>query len=129
MFNVPAAAPPCNGAAGDFVLPFGRHRGQRLTDVPADYLQWVFDSPRTSAELKQIISAFREIDVDEDATEPEPTTAATALPLVTWLWEQEVQKRHRLDDAARKVVADGLAVLKQICSVFTRKPWAEGGTA
>jgi uncharacterized protein (DUF3820 family) len=129
MFSVPPPPTLFNGSPGDERLPFGKHKGQRVADVPQDYLHWLLDSPRTSAGLKKTISAFLEIDVAEDATEPEPVTAAVALPYVTWLWSQEMNKRYLLDDAARKVVADGEAVLKRICTTFANKQWAEGGAA
>lgn len=38
----PAAAR--NRAAGDAILTFGKHKGARLADVPADYLAWAYDN-------------------------------------------------------------------------------------
>jgi hypothetical protein len=29
---------------GNFVMPFGKHRGQKLKDIPIDYLIWLLDN-------------------------------------------------------------------------------------
>ena len=32
-------------SAGDFEMPFGKHKGKRLADVPSDYLDWLISQP------------------------------------------------------------------------------------
>jgi uncharacterized protein (DUF3820 family) len=35
------AKPDDAKSAGEFLMPFGKHRGRKLADLPSDYLQWV----------------------------------------------------------------------------------------
>lgn len=34
---------PQNKPADQVILPFGKHKGKRLIDVPADYLEWLIE--------------------------------------------------------------------------------------
>ena len=29
---------------GNFIMPFGKHKGQKLKDVPVDYLLWILEN-------------------------------------------------------------------------------------
>jgi uncharacterized protein (DUF3820 family) len=36
-------------------MPFGKHKGDRLINVPASYLLWLYENNKCSGELKQYI--------------------------------------------------------------------------
>lgn len=38
-----------------YVLGFGKHKGKKLTEVPQSYLDWLFESEKTDATIKQAI--------------------------------------------------------------------------
>ncbi|PMD32136.1 hypothetical protein L207DRAFT_591007 [Hyaloscypha variabilis F] len=40
-----------NGFGGDFILPFGIHKGHRLRDVPTDYLRWLVNNLDMPSEI------------------------------------------------------------------------------
>lgn len=37
------------------LMPFGRYKGQKLANVPPDYLIWLYDNNKCNGELKQYI--------------------------------------------------------------------------
>jgi len=37
------------------IMPFGKHKGEKLGDVPARYLLWLSEQPDVSARLSGII--------------------------------------------------------------------------
>lgn len=37
------------------IIQFGKHRGKMLSQVPADYLLWLYDQPRLDPMLKAYI--------------------------------------------------------------------------
>lgn len=41
----------------DFVMPFGKHKGERLFDVPREYLEWM-ENTVDSTNLKSRIKRF-----------------------------------------------------------------------
>jgi len=40
---------------GDFVMPFGKHKGKKLEDIDAGYLQILHDHVRISGRIKGLI--------------------------------------------------------------------------
>lgn len=62
------------------IMPFGRHRGKRLEDIPASYLRWAIEncssaSPALLAEMRRVLRA------SEDSA-PSPL----ALPTLAAKW-------------------------------------------
>ena len=43
-----------------FIMPFGKHRGKALNDVPLDYLDWLLDSQTLYPETRNAIKAYLE---------------------------------------------------------------------
>ena len=44
----------------DFILPFGKHKGERLDDVPLDYLDWAvgaFDPGRVRDAIETYLNS------------------------------------------------------------------------
>jgi uncharacterized protein (DUF3820 family) len=39
-------------------MPFGKFRGQKLEDVPASYLIWLYDNNKCNGELKEYIKGI-----------------------------------------------------------------------
>lgn len=37
------------------LMPFGRHKGEKLANVPAAYLLWLYDTGKLYGELKQYV--------------------------------------------------------------------------
>lgn len=35
------------------IMPYGKHRGEKLANVPAAYLIWMYDNKKLSPELKK----------------------------------------------------------------------------
>ncbi len=47
------AAAPTQSDTGEYVFPFGKHKGKPLTDVPDDYLTWLLGQPAKDGYEKQ----------------------------------------------------------------------------
>ena len=43
------------------IMPYGKHKGTKMANVPPDYLLWLYDNNRCSGEVKRYI--FDNIDV------------------------------------------------------------------
>lgn len=126
--------PPLHSAASNFRMPWGKHRGLSLDQVPPDYLLWLLTKPDLSPSLKPIIEQFLDVDQPDDDAQPSPAAASVVLPGVLFRWWQEMERRYSDDDyadnRARHVIQEGLDVLKQLCSEFTNKSWdVKGGAA
>lgn len=39
----------------DSKMPYGKYSGQRMIDVPASYLLWLYDNNKCSGEVKKYI--------------------------------------------------------------------------
>lgn len=37
------------------VMPYGKYKGKQMADVPAEYLQWLFDNGKCSPDVKRYI--------------------------------------------------------------------------
>jgi uncharacterized protein (DUF3820 family) len=38
------------------IMPFGKHKGEKLANIPAEYLLWLYDEGRFYGELKTYIA-------------------------------------------------------------------------
>lgn len=38
-------------AAPSYIIPFGKHRGERLEDVPEEYIAWLIERQRSTIEM------------------------------------------------------------------------------
>ncbi len=48
------------------IMPFGKHKGKRLVDVPADYLLWCYENlTNLSKDLKEYIEGNKDFLEDE----------------------------------------------------------------
>lgn len=52
------------------LMPFGKYRGNKLANVPANYLIWLYDNNKVGGELKKYIEDNRAL-LDLEAT-PNP---------------------------------------------------------
>lgn len=43
------------GLTDQSIIGFGKHKGKMLSQVPADYLLWLYDQPRLDPKLKVYI--------------------------------------------------------------------------
>ena len=41
----------------DIAMPWGKHKGRLLCDIPSDYLHWLFDKSEADDELKEAAEA------------------------------------------------------------------------
>ena len=37
------------------IMPFGKYKGEKMANVPASYLLWIYDEPFCTGELKKYI--------------------------------------------------------------------------
>lgn len=44
--------------AAAFEMPFGKHKGKKLADVPADYLSWLTEQPKMS-KISRLVRVMR----------------------------------------------------------------------
>lgn len=122
-----AARDPGRGKrASDFVLPFGRHRGKTLGEVPEDYVRWLAGAPDAKGSLRAKAREVLEngtLAEPDDGDDPSPDLASVALPNVIWELDQHLTREYALDPAALSVAAAAVEKLKALCSRYTRKPW------
>lgn len=111
------------------VMPFGKYKGRPLSAVPPDYLTWLLGKPDLGPGLRAAVERLLDVDLEEDATEPSPASAAVAFPLIVWKWERHM--RAEFDSPFQLVAVEaGLEKLKELCSEYTGKGWAgKGGAA
>lgn len=38
------------------LMPFGKYKGEKMANVPASYLMWIYDNNKCSAEVKEYIN-------------------------------------------------------------------------
>lgn len=43
----------------DSVIPFGRHRGKKLSDIPAHYFLWLYDQNSTTVDGREVCRYIR----------------------------------------------------------------------
>lgn len=43
------------------IMPFGKHKGMSMLDVPAEYLNWLQAAPDLNAEMKESIKHFKKV--------------------------------------------------------------------
>jgi uncharacterized protein (DUF3820 family) len=48
--NEPASSPP-KSLGADYIIPFGRHKGKRLSEIPQPYLYWLTDNTTLNPDL------------------------------------------------------------------------------
>ncbi len=107
-----------------FVIGFGRYRGHAIDEVPEGYLRWLLTLDRLDFRLRLAVQEFLSVDRPEtDDTDPDPTSAAVALPGITFRWWQAMRAEFGDDPLALEVVDAGLARLKQLCTEFTGRDW------
>lgn len=51
------------------LMPFGKHKGEKMANVPASYLLWLYEQGITHTELRKYV--FVNIDVLRDEVEKE----------------------------------------------------------
>lgn len=110
----------------EYVLPFGRHRGKTLGEVPEDYLRWLAGArevkPRLRAKALHVLEHGTLAEPD-DGPDPASRSAEVVLPNLIWLWLMAMRGRHRDDPLALAVVEDGFAELRTTCSRLTGRRW------
>ena len=51
------------------VMPFGKHKGEKLSDIPTDYLKYILGWDRLYDGLRKTIEAHLKTREDEDTTD------------------------------------------------------------
>jgi len=70
-------------------MPFGKHRGQPLEEVPTSYLQWLLDNCDLRPQLQEAVE--EELGQRWSQPPPEPVYAIAELSP----WEEVVRTWHR----------------------------------
>lgn len=47
------------------IMPFGKHKGKKMADVPADYLLWLYENDKCRGEVKAYIEDNLQVIKDE----------------------------------------------------------------
>ena len=47
--------------SGKYKIPFGRHKGEFIEDVPANYLLWLCDEGVVTTEIKEYVDENRKV--------------------------------------------------------------------
>ena len=47
------------------IMPIGKYKGQKLANIPAEYLLWLLENGNTYGELKQYLIENKEVFVSE----------------------------------------------------------------
>lgn len=42
-------------------MPFGKHKGDKMANVPASYLMWLYDNNKCNAEVKEYVKDNLEV--------------------------------------------------------------------
>jgi uncharacterized protein (DUF3820 family) len=126
--DLEADGPPAVISITQLEVTRGRHKGKKLVECPPDYLLWLAENSESNVYRRaalEVLGLAEGIDgKPEDDTEPDPTSAAVALPGVTFRWWQAMLAEFGDDAAALEVVEKGLAKLKALCTEFTHKGWS-----
>ena len=51
---------------GDTIMPFGKHKGSRLRDIPIGYLDWLLGLDDLRPQLRESIEAFLKTQAEYD---------------------------------------------------------------
>lgn len=43
------------------LMPFGKHKGEKMANVPADYLLWLYENSKVYGEVKEYIKDNLEV--------------------------------------------------------------------
>jgi uncharacterized protein (DUF3820 family) len=43
------------------IMPFGKHKGEKMANIPPDYLLWLFDNGKCYGEVRQYIEDNLEV--------------------------------------------------------------------
>lgn len=47
------------------IMPFGKYKGEKMADVPADYLLWLYENNKCGGEVKAYIEDNLQVIKDE----------------------------------------------------------------
>ena len=102
-------------------MPFGKHRGQRLEDIPQSYLCWVLDNvANLSPTLRRQIEYALGVNQQQHTTPPPRQDLTTAI---IGEWHRRLAKEFHPDlggtHEAMKAVNRGREVLMEL----TRSSW------
>jgi hypothetical protein len=110
-------------------MPFGRHKGQDVRDVPTDYLQWVLQNiprerlstPLRAAIIVVVTDRLRpsEGDKDEELTGPERCRMAAEAEALARTWLDTMQRRWAWNRQVSRMnlgaaLSDGFEQLQQM---------------
>ena len=125
--HAPHVSPDPHLIGTRYRMPFGKHRGQHLDEVPVEYLAWLSDHAE-SPSLRQLAKRLLDIDcVLDDADdlvihEPSRELAADVLPRLCFEFEQRVRAEFGEIDPGTleaKTLARLLAILREIEVAYT----------
>lgn len=52
---------PAGWMKDDSLMPFGKHQGDKMIDVPADYLIWLFENDKCNAAVRAYVQANEDV--------------------------------------------------------------------
>ena len=102
-------------------MPFGRHRGEDLEDIPEQYLAWLLTLTNITPGLRAAVGQQLEVQERDDWME----SAEKALPLIAFKWETLMANLIGDDPMEKATLAQGTIVLRELCAEVTGRPWPE----
>ena len=112
--------------AKEYVLTFGKHKGKKLTEVPEDYLAWLYNSDKTDEVVKKAICLLNQDKTndeltpydfmsDEDKLKAQPIDNARAQQLKTNLTKDEIieeLKKRKKTKVSELTLGEALEILE-----------------
>ena len=112
--------------AKEYVLTFGKHKGKKLTEVPEDYLAWLYNSDKTDEVVKKAICLLNQDKTndeltpydfmsDEDKLKAQPIDNARAQQLKTNLTKEEIieeLKKRKKTKVSELTLGEALEILE-----------------
>lgn len=103
--DVTDVTPDTNGSIADYEIPFGKHGGKKLSDIPNGYLEWVRDDMDATNEAgeqaQEKITQYLSEDKEEKGPEPKEERKLTEQ-------EQNIKKLVDGDEEKREEVINFL---------------------
>src|SRR5262245_15553070 len=107
-------------------MPWGKHKGRPLTEIPEQYLRWGADQRWIEPSLRAEIEAVVGIGQAEEGQGPAAVVGSVGLAGITFRWWAGKEDEFGDGPGQMEVVGVGLNKLKELCTAFTGKSWPEG---
>jgi len=99
-------------------MPFGRHQGKELEDVPLDYLTWALTSDYVAR--RPVFKRVLENEIDRRINPPPPPSSGPNVDILIKKWYRECARVYHPDSGgsheAMKAINDAHERLKRLAT-------------